>query len=264
MKSTIEWSSTSAADDAALEGLRDLVEVLGDADYRLIGGLALSLLILATADELPSDVTQRSTADSDAVLKEAVLAAVDIDESLRERLYVRAAGNRWERTWENGVSSAVDVVVPSLTSRLVSRRVGGLVVDAIPGLLTALDVEPTPLDVAVMLRSGEAFELQVSVASPLGLLVSKAFASAGRAKDTDWPDLWRALEVAYAVGCDATSPEWAIPEALEAAEMLSRHLLNPNPIVARALGPDLADTARAKRATRVRALTQHLVPGGGT
>jgi hypothetical protein len=262
MKSRVEWHSTSAADDAALEGLRDLVEALGEADYRLIGGLALSLLIHAAATDVPAEVSRRSTADNDAALTEWVLAAAAIDESLRTRSYTRTAGNRWERVRESGEASAIDVVIPSPTNRRTSRNVGDLVVDALPGVLAALDAPPVELAVVVTLRSSETFELQVKVSSPLGLLVSKAFASNGRSKDTDWPDLWRALEIANAAGVDATSSEWGHPEATDAAEMLKRHLSNPNKVVTGLLCPDLAGPAQQVRTTRVRALIQRLVPAG--
>jgi hypothetical protein len=261
MKSRIAWTSTSAADDAALEGLRDFVSALGSNDYRLIGGLALSLLIQAASDLLPAEVTRRSTADNDAALTEAVLATSGIDNSLRALAYTRTAGNRWERRRSSGEVSAIDIVVPSLKGRrLLSRNVGNLVVDALPGVLCVLHNSPVPLEVCITLRSGVEFDVPVKVSSPLGLVVSKAFACDGRSKDTDWTDMWRALEVANSVGFTAEAVEWEHPEAIDAAAILNRHLLDPNTVIVELLCPGLGAQARQIRTTRVRALTQRLVP----
>jgi hypothetical protein len=41
-------TSASAADDAAITGLRDVVGALGDTDYRLIGGMAVTLHLTRT------------------------------------------------------------------------------------------------------------------------------------------------------------------------------------------------------------------------
>ncbi len=130
-------TSTSRATDAGWLAAADIASIAGELDvpYRLVGGLAVTLLVEAhgAGGLAPS----RETADADLGVPFDVCG----DERLRQALlcagYDQVQGNRFARIDGDGRELVIDVLTTSYTGRLEENQERGqLVVDAIPGLHT--------------------------------------------------------------------------------------------------------------------------------
>lgn len=158
----------------------------------------------------------------------------------------------------DGATAAIDVVIPSPTSRPGSRRVGALTVDALPGVFTAVTRPPVVVALTAQLRDQTSHELAVLLPDPVAMVTTKAFACTSRSRGTDWADLWRCLEIAAVAGVGPDDFA-GHSETAQAAALVRRHLTRPNKVVAALLSADLSSVAAAARVTRIRALTKRIV-----
>jgi hypothetical protein len=185
--------SRSRAEDAAHRAAVDVADALDAADYRLIGGQMVTLLV---AKYEPPDAPQRATADADAGLLFTTVADGSFVTALTARGYIKRRGNRFVRDHD-----AIDVLVPAVTSRARhNRRVGPLVVDEVPGLAFAFSRPPECVGVTAVLTDGQARTYTVSLPDPLAAVVLKALAWEARLADKDVVDIHRCLAIAFAAG----------------------------------------------------------------
>jgi hypothetical protein len=93
----LELVSTSRASDAGFLASADLSAVAKEmrADYRLVGGLAVTLLVAVHG--ATGLAPGRETADADFGAAPEVLAHPALLEGLRQRGYSRSGGNRFLR-----------------------------------------------------------------------------------------------------------------------------------------------------------------------
>lgn len=250
---TVTLLSNSAATDAAWCAVADVSAVAGvlDAEYRLVGGNAVTLLTYAHA--VSDRVPERETADADMGASFPVCADPRLVPALQARGYRATAGNRFERVDDSGRRRVIDVLAPSYEGRFTPNQVhGDLVLDETPGLLDALLLPPTEVDVTVTLSDGTGFELHVALPDVRAALVLKALAFRDRLGPKDATDLWRLLEAAAAAG--HTADTWRSSTDGRAAAHAMHTLFDPAVRRGAMLGPDRAVTAR------VRALIQLVVP----
>jgi hypothetical protein len=219
--------SRSRAEDAAHRAAADVAEAVDAADYRLIGGQMVTLLV---AKYEPPDAPQRATADADAGLLFTAVADGSFLTALTARGYIKRRGNRFVRDQD-----AIDVLVPAATSRARhNRRVGMLVVDEVPGLAFALSRPPERVDVTAALTDGQERTYTASLPDPLAALVLKALAWEARLADKDVIDTHRCLAIALAAGI--RPDDWAEhPEADRARRILRGQYAVRRPTEVRAL-----------------------------
>ncbi|WP_205657221.1 hypothetical protein [Aeromicrobium chenweiae] len=180
-----------------------------DAEYRLIGGHMVSHLVYAYAVE---GVPGRETADADLGAPGEVVGDPRLVEQLTNMTYRQVSGNRFERDLsqaeryaseevDTGPRPVIDLLVPSGTAfHLPNHQVGGLVVDAIPGLMLALSAAPVELTVTATLTTGAELTTGVAIPSPKAALCLKLLSYASRHENKDVIDIWRLLAVCRAAG----------------------------------------------------------------
>lgn len=203
-------SSTSRAEDMGFLAVRDVAAVTNEigADYRLVGGQMVSHLVHAYAVE---NVPARETADADLGATGEVVSRPDLVEALRARGYRQVSGNRFVRDLshgerpssdeDGGLRPVIDVLVPSGTSRhQPNQPVGDLVVDAIPGLLLALNAPPVLVSVTTTLTTGTDVAVELRLPSPKAALCLKISSFGSRFAAKDAVDVWRLLAVCDAAG----------------------------------------------------------------
>lgn len=240
--------STSAATDAGWLAAADIAmiaETIG-AQYRLVGGLAVTLLVHALGAD--GVAPHRETADADLGAPMDVCADRALVGQLRDVGYAQVQGNRFARTVGQR-ELVIDVLAPSYEGRLVSNQTKGeLVVDEIPGLQTALMLEPTVVNVAAVLTDGTEVVTTLCLPDVTAALVMKAYAYRGRFGRNDAVDVHRLLEAANLAG--RTGADWPDRvETREAAKLL--HKFFDSPQLVHDLGED---------APKVRLLTRRVVP----
>ncbi len=257
----ITLPSTGRAADAAYLAAADVAAIATQmqAEYRLIGGLAVTLLtVVHGVDHL---VPGRETADADFGADHQVIGDPGLSIALTERGYERAAGNRFRRIRTAGTDTdpaeplelVVDVLAPSYEGRLrTNRPYGTLVVDEIPGLAVAL--ARTGLEITAKVQLTDRSELTSDLVIPdaVSALILKAYAYRDRLSDRDAVDIWRLLEAAHAAGVTAeTWPRGAA--ATTAAAVLHQFFGRPGAPGLQRLGGQALDR------TRVVALVARLV-----
>lgn len=253
-------ASTSRAADAGYLAAADIADIakLLEADYRLIGGNAVTLLTYV--HQVNDMVPGRETADADFGAMPEVVADPQLPSVLSERGYRRVAGNRFVRTTQHDHSTVdlvVDVLTPSLAGRMVNNQpYGDLVVDEIPGLQIALSRDPEVVHLTVALTNRQTLTFTVNLPDVISALILKAYAFKGRMTDRDAIDIWRLAEAAVAAGHDeATWPKSA--SGRDAGRILRDHFTTTGGPGLRSLGAQPHETAR------LRLLVMRLVGSSG-
>lgn len=200
--------STSAADDAAFVALRDLSQALGDDDETgVIGGHMVSLLTAAFPS--PGFVARR-TNDADGGIPLALARSGEVHDRLINRGYSPTNSNRYSRRAVDGTEQVLDVLVPSLETRLRSTTLGGRQFDSMPGLGIAL-TRRLRLDVVATLSTGEDLSFASHVPSVEGAVILKSYAWAGRRAPKDAVDLHSLFRVVEFHDVDAIGG-WRLDE----------------------------------------------------
>jgi hypothetical protein len=249
-------ASPSRATDAGYLAAADIATVAArlGADYRLIGGNAVTLLV--EVHGVAGLVPARETADADLGASYQVVADPRLVDALGDLGYARVEGNRFVRALADRhgeLELAIDVLAPSYEARLINnRRHGDLVVDEVPGLPLALARPGTEVHVDVRLTSGEGLVTRLVLPDVVSALCLKAYAYAGRLQPRDALDIWRLLEAASAAGVRAAA--WpAGGMGSDAGRILHTHF-------GRAAGRGPAAATRSvPQQTRIRALIRQVV-----
>ncbi len=129
-------------------------------------------------------------------------------------------GNRFVRVDADGRELVVDVLTTSYTGRMESNQERGqLVVDAIPGLHTALREPATAVELTAVLTDGTELHTTLLLPDVAAALVLKAYAYRGRYAGSDAVDIHRLLEAANVAG--RTAADWpGRTEGRDAAHVL--------------------------------------------
>jgi hypothetical protein len=171
-----------------------------------------------------------------------------LPQALIDAGYQQLQGNRFTRRADDR-ELVIDVLAPSYQDRMLTNQVHGrLVVDEIPGLATALALDPTIVDVAAALSDGSEVSMTLHLPDVAAALVMKALAYRGRFADRDAIDVHRLLEAARVAG--RTAADW--PRRIEARD--AAHALH------QFFGSARAARSAAATAARVRLLVSSLVP----
>jgi hypothetical protein len=248
--------SPSAADDGGLIAIVDATSAAqraGTTEYRLFGGIAVMLHI----QRLGLDLPLRETGDADFGVPPYVLRDGSLARELEAVGYGRTYSNRWERAIDETRLAAVDLLVPSYTSRpRHTKRYGDVVTTEVPGLNFALSRPPVVVTARFALSRGEVLAAGVQLPDALSTLVLKLGARRVRDEARDATDLWRCLEIAVA---DGVSPEDLpnIPVIGDVATALYRELGRDGRAV-RAITEGLTAEAASQRVTRIQALLLRL------
>lgn len=248
MRAPVQLLSVAASTDAAWLAVRDvahLADGLG-IEYRLIGGNAVELLVHRHGvSEL---VPARESADADLGVPFEVCVDPRFVPAIAELGYQLFEGNRFVRL-DGERRLIIDVLVPSYVSKMQTNQpAGDLVVDAIPGLLMALSLPSTDIDLRVHLTDGTDVEATVALADVRGALALKASAYRDRHAQRDAIDVWRLLEAAFAAGHRAR--DWpGTGSGRDASRLLWRYF-----------GPTGTAIRDARTRARVRALLSQIVP----
>jgi hypothetical protein len=209
----ITLGAGSVADDLGYVALADLARALGGLteDYRVIGGHMVT--VLAARWQLGHDL-YRETGDVDLGIPPVVAREHNLVSRLKGLNYLQVAGNRFARglsdipagTKEGGGSdhpeALIDILVPAYTSRPRENvQVGeDLFTTEVPGLQLALARPPVTITLGLRRLNGETLQCDLSFADEVSALVLKSLATRVRSRDTDIPDIWRCLEIAFAAG----------------------------------------------------------------
>ncbi len=248
MSARLDLWSASAATDAAWTAAADVATLAErhGLTYRLVGGLAVTLLthVHDVADQVPA----RETADADMGVPRQVLADVDMVDALRALDYEQEAGNRFRRD-ADGRRAVIDVLtVSDRDADVYQETIGGMAVDAIPGMHVAMMLAPTRIDVRAHLRTGTGLEMTLDVMDVRAGLVMKAYAHRGQLATNDAIDVWRLLEATDAAGHSAA--DWPTHAgAREAAAHLRRFFGTPPARGAAEATRDAAARARIRLLT---------------
>jgi hypothetical protein len=203
MTDRLSLVSTSAAMDGGLTAIADVSRALdqvGVHEHRLIGGVSVMLHI----QRLRLDLPLRSTADADFGVPPIALRDIQLVEAIEALGYRKVAGNRWERPLDTRRVAAVDLLVPTYTSRARHTvRVGDVVTTEVPGLAEALRRRGVQVGLDLLLTDGSRLEAGVVLPDSASTLALKTWARTVRDEDRDAEDLWRCLEIAAADGVDA-------------------------------------------------------------
>ena len=202
----VHLASGSRAEDAGYQTAADIALLCAQAgiEYRLIGGLAVSLIHAAHGS--PGDLPARQTADADLGAEDHAVAARGLDALLLEQGYRQTQGNRFVKG-EGVRARTIDILIPSTGGQLATNvPCGPLTVDAIPGLRLALTTDSLLLALSVRLSTGETLETNLHLPQVISAIVLKAYAFAARSTERDLLDLWKLLETAWNAGI--TAADW--------------------------------------------------------
>jgi hypothetical protein len=258
--------ATSVADDLGFVALADMATAAAGREYRLIGGHMLTMLVARW--QLGAGL-YRETLDTDLGIPPTVAADPAVVDNLLALHYEQTAGDRFERKVsdlaqavpDREATAAIDVLVPSYTSRARQNRRHGdrLIVTEALGLATALQRPAIEMSVVMRRLDGEILKAELLVPDEVSALTLKAFATTARNRPTDIVDIWRCLEVAYAAG--SGPGELDAGEPLEAASIVRSLFRNRRGDGIRALTDQLQlSTAGADaRFTRLRALIDRVL-----
>lgn len=247
--------SASRAEDAGYLALADVAAVTEqlNADYRLIGGHMVTLLVVA---HQVTGVPTRTTSDADLGADFSVVSDDRLIEALTELGYGRPeASNRFIREIDHETKAVIDILAPSFTGKHEPNQPhGNMVVDEIPGLSYALAAPPTQITVTADLTTGAQVTTTVLLPSPWSALCLKLLAWGSRVNDKDATDIWRLLAVCDAAGIRPA--QWPTTITSRDALEVLRQITRPGSLSLRRLTPDRATQ------TRIRALA-HRVTGIG-
>jgi hypothetical protein len=257
--------AASLADEATFVALSDLAAIVGenpDVEYRLIGGVMVSLH--AQRWRL-GPLLYRQTADADLGVPPAVLRDTEILARLRELGYRKVAGNRFERRLDSPTPlttgkgservAAIDVLVPAYTSRARDNvPVGELQTTEVRGLALALNRPPVRASLRMGMLDGKTMlTADVLLPDEHSTLVLRAYAWHARGEGKDAVDLWRALEIASTAG--VTLQAMISEDAVRASELVREAFVSPGTAVdALASTRGLSRGERAQMRTRLKAL----------
>lgn len=251
---TLHLASASAATDAAWLAAADVAAIAAGlgVEYRLIGGIAITLLV--HHHQVDHLVPARETADADMGVGFDVLADDALPGALRRAGYTAENSNRFVRDDDRGRRLVIDVLAPSYLGRLQTNQPhGSLVVDEVPGLAEALHMEPVPVPVIATLRDATDVHVTLRLPDVRAALILKAYAYRGRWSHRDALDIWRLLEAASNAGHRAG--DW--PSGLggrDASQILDEFFAGPA-----ATGPKTATSDPTAQA-RIRVLVRQVVP----
>jgi len=219
------------------------------------------VMVLAARWQLGADL-YRVTLDADLGAPPLVVRDHTIVERLLDLGYNQAAGDRFTRSVDgipaggaDPQEAVIDILLPAYTNRAAQNvRTGDLVATKALGLASALQRPPVVMGLEFTRLSGESQEVVLSFPDEASALVLKAFATRARSKATDYTDIWRCLEIAYAGR--VTPDEFGTQEMAEGAA-ITRSLFadrrGPG-ISVIAEDPGLSSTSADQRYTRIRAL----------
>ena len=235
----VHLASGSRAEDAGYQTAADIALLCAQAgiEYRLIGGLAVSLVHAAHGS--PGDLPARQTADADLGADDHAVAASGLDALLLEQGYRQAQGNRFVKG-DGAQARAIDILIPSAGGQLTTNvPCGPLTVDAIPGLRLALTTNPQPLSLTVRLSTGETLETNLHLPQTIPAIVLKAYAFGARSAERDLLDLWKLLETARSAGINAADWRPVHAQKQDALRHLERSVIPATSVagnIARARG----------------------------
>ena len=250
----LRLTSASAATDAAWLAAADVATIAAGlcVDYRLIGGIAITLLV--HHHQVDHLVPARETADADLGVGFDVLSDDALPEALRRAGYSAEESNRFARDDDHGRRRVIDVLAPSYLGRLLTNQShGAIVVDEVPGLAEALHLAPVRVSVTAALTDATDVDVTLHLPDARAALILKAYAYRGRWSHRDALDIWRLLEAASQAGHRAA--DW--PPGLgarDAAQILHEFFAAPA-----ATGPKAATRDPSAQA-RIRALVHQVVP----
>ncbi|MGB3376465.1 MAG: hypothetical protein WBA87_15165 [Microbacterium sp.] len=201
--------SASAADDTAFIALRDLSEVLGDEEETgIIGGHMVSLL---TASFPSPGCVPRRTNDADGGIPKALARSGEVHDRLLAHDYLPTSSNRYVHKSGDGTQQILDLLVPSLATRLGKETLGSREFDSMPGLGVAL-ARRLRIAVEATLSTGEELRFTAHVPSVEGAIVLKAYAWAGRRARKDAIDLHSLFRIVESHDADVIGG-WRLDEA---------------------------------------------------
>src|SRR5665213_2760284 len=152
-----------------------------DSDYRVVGGIAVTLHVLRTGADIPI----RSTGDADYGVPPRVLTEGKLVREIERRGYAKTEGNRWERQIDDERTATVDLLIPAYTSRARSSiQVGEVNTTEVPGLAEAFLAEPCVVDAEFILTNGEHLNARVLLPDSKSMILLKA--GARRVRNEDW------------------------------------------------------------------------------
>ncbi|WP_433607057.1 hypothetical protein [Prescottella agglutinans] len=183
----VHMVATSNAADLGLRALADLAAAADGIEYRVVGGHMVH--VLGQVYPTPS-ATARTTADADAGIDTVIAASNDLHERLLQIGYTAVSGNRYEAPSGDTDPLAVDLLIPSGSSRLQeSVPHGDRAFDAIPGLSLALAADPLDVRIHATLHSGVTLTFDIPVPDVEPAVVLKALAWNNRHAPRDVADL---------------------------------------------------------------------------
>ena len=217
---SVTLHASSMADDLGFVALGDVARVLGPGatvPYRIIGGQMVTALAARWG---LGAALYRVTLDVDLGAPPKVVVERDLASRFSELGYTRVSGDRFTRQVHEGAigsdrsegNAVVDVLLPAYTRRPASnRQAGDIVATEALGLAGALQRPPVVLELRLRRIGGQMLEAELCFPDEPSALVLKAFAARTRRKPTDYADVWRCLEIAYAARVQpsdfAASPE---------------------------------------------------------
>jgi hypothetical protein len=238
--------------DGGLTAIADVSRVLeqiGLDQHRLIGGVNVMLHI----QRLGLDLPVRSTADADFGVPPIALRETHLVEAIEALGYRKVAGNRWERPIDATRVAAVDLLVPTYTSRARhTTRVGDVVTTEVPGLAEALRRRGVHVGLDLLLTDTSRLEATVVIPDAASTLALKTWARTVRDEDRDAEDLWRCLEIAAADGVNADLLN--DDATLGTIVPILRRQLDPSGATLDVITRELSSDEAARRRTRIRAL----------
>ena len=260
--------SASYAEDLSFHALIDLSDIINEKkidDARVIGGHMVTLHVQRWG---LGDALYRATLDADLGIPPIVARTERIIDALEDRGYERRTGNRYRRevpelrehVEEN--FAVVDVLIPAYTSRPKENvRVDEkLTTIEVPGLASALLVEPVTTKVRLSLRAGGDRQIELRLPDEKCGLVLKAFAWRQRSAGKDIVDVWRLLEVC-AVGGIAMDAQMG-DDGARASSLIRSAFSELESEGTRALVAELKlnEGAAKERFARIQALIARVLP----
>jgi hypothetical protein len=243
---TVHLISDSREYDAALVSLADAA-VIGAKlrKWFVVGGHMVNLHILRVGLDAPL----RLTHDADLAVEIRMIRRGTILEKLRDLGYRnRTYPNRFDRELTpGGPVASIDLVVASYSTKHVPNMdADEIVVDGMPVIDEALDLEPVHLHLIGDRSDGVRMEMDVRIPDIMSAIAMKSFAVAERPYVNDAVDLAYLLEVAHADG----STKWPRGKAYQvAAVQLAAQFDLPGTALALATADPTAQ-ARLRELTR--------------
>lgn len=260
--------SASYAEDLSFHALIDLSDIVTEKkidDARVIGGHMVTLHVQRWG---LGEALYRATLDADLGVPPIVARKERIIDALEDRGYERHSGNRYRRevpelrkhVEEN--FAVVDVLIPAYTSRPRENvRVDEkLTTIEVPGLASALLVEPVTIEVQLSLRTGGSGQIELPIPDERSGLVLKAFAWRQRSASKDIVDVWRLLEVCAVAGISIDTQMG--DDSVRASSLIRSAFSDFESDGTRALVAELKlnEAAAKERFARIQALVARVLP----